>query len=89
VAGFIDKEGFHFVEDMPAIIGTAAALIAICTIIHYVYRESSGLLSLLGSNGTNVVTRLFAFILLAIGVQIFLGGVSGYIEHLNQLLPKT
>jgi len=89
VAGFIDKEGFHFAEDMPAIIGTTAALIAICTIIHYVYRESSGLLGLLGSNGTNVVTRLFAFILLAIGVQIFLGGVSGYIEHLNQLLPKT
>jgi multiple antibiotic resistance protein len=31
--------------------------------------------------------RLLAFILLAIGVQIFLGGLNGYVLELSKLIP--
>lgn len=42
-------------------------------------RESSGIQKILGGNGVNVLSRLFfAFILLAIGVQVLLAGLNGY-----------
>jgi multiple antibiotic resistance protein len=78
VAGHIDHQGFDLIKAIPAMTGALLALIALSIVIYYVYRESSGLQRLLGVNGTNVLARLFAFILLAIGVQILLGGIEGF-----------
>ena len=56
--------------------------------MNFVYREASGLQRLLGANCTNVLMRLFAFILLAIGVQIFLGGVERFAVEITRALPS-
>lgn len=78
---------FHYIDHMPALIGATLALVALSISIYLVYRESSGIQRLLGVSGTNVLMRLLAFILLAIGVQIFLGGLNGYALDLSKLIP--
>ena len=82
-----DEKDFHWLAELPEVIGATSALIALSLVIYLVYRESSGIQRLLGANGTNVLMRLFAFILLAIGVQIFLGGLNGYVLELSKLMP--
>jgi multiple antibiotic resistance protein len=86
VAGFVDKEGFNFLRDQPVIIGAVAALLALSIVTYFIYKESHNIQRLLGANGTNVLMRLFAFILLAIGVQIFLGGINGFAVDLNKVI---
>ena len=87
VAAQQDEKSFHFLDELPAVIGATLALVALSLVIYLVYRESAGIQRLLGANGTNVLMRLFAFILLAIGVQIFLGGLNGYAIDLSKLIP--
>jgi multiple antibiotic resistance protein len=87
VAAEQDEKDFHFLAELPAVIGATSALVVLSLVIYLVYRESSGIQRLLGANGTNVLMRLFAFILLAIGVQIFLGGLNGYAIDLSKLIP--
>ena len=77
---------FHLATEMPAVIGATMALVVLSIIIYFVYRESSGIQKILGASGTNVLMRLLAFILLAIGVQIFLGGLEGYALVLSKLM---
>jgi multiple antibiotic resistance protein len=86
VAAEQDDRGFHILTELPAVIGATTALVALSLVIYLVYRESSGIQRLLGAIGTNVLMRLFAFILLAIGVQIFLGGFNGYALELSKLI---
>jgi multiple antibiotic resistance protein len=81
-----DKDELHFLAALPAVIGATLALLVLSLLIYLVYRESSVIQHLLGANGTNVLMRLFAFILLAIGVQIFLGGLNGYALDLSKLI---
>jgi multiple antibiotic resistance protein len=81
-----DEKNFHYVTEMPAVIGATLALAALSLIVYFVYRESSGIQRILGVSGTNVLMRLLAFILLAIGVQIFLGGLNGYALDLSKLM---
>jgi multiple antibiotic resistance protein len=87
VAAEQDDRGFHILTELPAVIGATTALVALSLVIYLVYRESSGIQRLLGANGTNVLMRLFAFILLAIGVQIFLGSLNGYAIDLTKVIP--
>lgn len=86
VAAVQDEKDFHFVTQIPAVIGALFALLALSLVIYFVYRQSSEIQRLFGANGTNVLNRLFAFILLAIGVQIFLGGLNGYALDLSKLI---
>lgn len=81
-----ENKDFYFLTELPAVIGATLALATLSIVIYFVYRESSGIQRILGSNGTNVLMRLFAFILLAIGVQIFLGGLNGYALDLSKLI---
>jgi multiple antibiotic resistance protein len=74
-------------KELPAFIGAILALLALSITIYFIYRESSGIQRLFGVNGTNVLMRLFAFILLAIGVQIFLGGLNGFALELSKVFP--
>jgi multiple antibiotic resistance protein len=49
---------------------------AVAATIYHAYRKSSAMARLFGEEGTSVVTKLSAFLLLCIGVQIILTGVS-------------
>lgn len=84
-AGQSSKD-LNFLTEIPAILGATLALVALSFAIYFIYRESAGILRLLGPSGTNVLMRLLAFILLAIGVQIFLGGLNGYSLELSKML---
>jgi len=54
-----------------------AGLIAIAATIYLCYRFAEGTFRALGEDGTDVVVRLSAFILLCIGFQIMWSGYSG------------
>ena len=61
-----------------AFLGTSAvaAIVAIGLTVYVCYRFADRVVALLGQQGTNVVVRLFAFILLCIGIQILWTGYS-------------
>jgi multiple antibiotic resistance protein len=54
----------------------AAGLIAIAATIYVCYRFAESTVGVLGDNGTNVLVRLSAFILLCIGIEILWYGYS-------------
>lgn len=85
-AGLQDKKDFSLLTQLPAVVGALLALAALSLVIYFVYRESSRIQTLMGASGTNILNRLFAFILLAIGVQIFLGGLNGYAIDLSNII---
>jgi multiple antibiotic resistance protein len=57
-------------------IGAVAGLIAVAATIYLCYRFADRIVATLGTSGTNVLTRLSAFILLCIGIQIMWAGYS-------------
>lgn len=57
-------------------ISIALAIIAIFILVYICYRYSSVIFKVLGENGSKVVSSLSAFILLAIGVSVTLGGLQ-------------
>ena len=60
--------------------GTGCAALLTAAIVWAFYSQSDRLGLLLGSNGSRTVTRLSAFLLLCIGVQILITGVSAVLE---------
>jgi multiple antibiotic resistance protein len=82
VAGYVHPETFRLARDLPVVIGALLGLIALSITIYVVFREFSSIQRFLGTVGTNVLTRLFAFILMTIGVQIFLGGLEDFAGQL-------
>lgn len=86
-AGSKTSKGLELAAAMPSIIGALLGLLALSLSIYFIYKESSGLQRILGVDGTNVLMRLFSFILLAIGVQIFLGGLEGFALDLHKVFP--
>lgn len=72
-------------QDLAAfLIGDLAAAIAVALIIGASYASADRLVALLGRSGSRIVSRLSAFILLCIGVQIFLTGLTDWIVPLLQ-----
>lgn len=65
-----------------------AGLLAIALSIYFAYRYADAIERMLGKTGTNVLVRMFAFILLAIGVQIMWAGVAGLIETIPAILAR-
>ena len=63
-----------------------AAAAALAVAIWIAYRSADRIASLMGSTGTRTVSRLAAFILLCIGVQILIVGVQ---DVLGLLLHPT
>jgi multiple antibiotic resistance protein len=53
-----------------------AGVIAIAATIYLCYRFAEGTVSVLGEDGTNVLVRLSAFILMCIGIEIIWNGYS-------------
>ncbi|WP_448207748.1 MarC family protein [Azospirillum sp. sgz302134] len=57
-------------------LGVSAAALAIALLIWLSYRSADRLVALLGPSRARVLTRLFAFLLFCVGVQILLNGIS-------------
>jgi multiple antibiotic resistance protein len=57
-------------------IAAAAGMLLVCLLVVVCYGNAARMVGLLGKSGTSILTRLSAFILLAIGVQIFWNGLS-------------
>jgi multiple antibiotic resistance protein len=63
-------------EWIPFFIGASSAALAIAFVVGLCYSQADRLVSFLGQSGARVVTRLAAFILLCVGVQIAMTGVQ-------------
>lgn len=61
---------------VPFFLGMTAACLAIAAVIWLAYRSADRVAGLLGVSARRIVTRLSAFILLCIGVQIMITGVT-------------
>jgi multiple antibiotic resistance protein len=61
--------------------GAVAGLVAVAVTIYLCYRFADRIVAALGKSGTNVLTRLSAFILLCIGIQIVWTGYSALIGN--------
>lgn len=64
---------------LSSLIGALVGLFAVALTIYLCFREAPTIERVLGKTGTNVLVRLFAFILLAIGVQILWLGIHDLI----------
>jgi multiple antibiotic resistance protein len=60
--------------------GAVAGVFALAATIYVCYRFADRIVAALGTSGTNVLTRLSAFILLCIGIQILWNGYSALIN---------
>jgi multiple antibiotic resistance protein len=62
---------------LPFFAGTCGAAIAIAVVVGACYSSADRLVSLLGPARARILTRLSAFLLLCIGVQILMTGIQG------------
>ncbi len=69
---------------LSSLTGAVAGLIAVSLTVYFCFREAPTLERVLGKTGTNVLVRLFAFILLAIGVQILWLGIHDLLNEVIQ-----
>lgn len=72
-SSLLDGSGGSLVADG---LGALVGLAVVCAIIYVCYSQAERILSKLGPTGVNVLLRLSAFILLCIGVQIVLEGLT-------------
>lgn len=70
----------NLMMSLSSLIGAVAGLLAVSLTVYLCFREAPTIERVLGRTGTNVLVRLFAFILLAIGVQIIWLGVHGLVN---------
>ena len=67
--------------------GVSIAAVLVALLVGVSYRWSSKVLSLLGASGARVMSRLVAFLLLCVGVQIISSGLESlvptYLKGLN------
>lgn len=75
---------FDIKNELSAIVGAVLGICAITLSIYFAYREASKIKHILGENGANVLMRIFAFILLAIGIQIIWSGVHELLAEVLQ-----
>ncbi|MFG1479059.1 MarC family protein [Xanthobacter sp. V4C-4] len=67
---------------MEEVAGAVAGLAAIALSVYFAFREAAVIERVIGRTGTSVLVRLFAFILLAIGLQIIWLGLHELIGEL-------
>ena len=66
-----------------SLLATLAAIIALVILVYCCLRASDWLFELLGETGTRTLTRIFGFLILAVGVQLLLSGLAGWIKTLS------
>jgi multiple antibiotic resistance protein len=67
--------------------GLSLAAAAIALLIWVCYRSSDSITALLGQGGARVMSRLVAFLLLCVGIQIIVTGVVGVVGLAQALRP--
>ena len=77
----------HGVDVVPFFSGASAAVLAVAVSVGLCYASADRVVDLLGPGRTRVFTRLSAFLLLCIGVQILLTGLQGSLAAV--LAPRT
>lgn len=75
------KEESHLQLIQSALVATVG-IVLIGITIYLCYRFSDGLERLLGPNGTSIVVRLSAFILVCIGIQIMFNGADEFYSEM-------
>ncbi|MFG1426660.1 MarC family protein [Roseixanthobacter glucoisosaccharinicivorans] len=79
----VSENNFFSYEMLVIEVGAALlGLIAIAVTILLAYRYAGDIERILGPNGTNILVRLFAFVLLCIGLQIMWAGASELLSSL-------
>jgi multiple antibiotic resistance protein len=79
----------HEERHLQLVFSTLTALAGILLIgisIYLCYRFSEGLQRLLGPNGTSILIRLSAFILVCIGIQIMFNGLESFYRVLKEVV---
>jgi multiple antibiotic resistance protein len=69
---------------IPFCIGMSVAALAVAVLVWVIYRFAERLSHPLGESGTRILTRVLAFLLMCVGVQILINGVT---DVLRPLLP--
>ena len=67
---------------MPYFLGMTAATVALAVVIWITYGSADRISRLMGPRGSHTVTRLSAFLLLCIGVQILITGAEDVLAPL-------
>jgi multiple antibiotic resistance protein len=76
----------HFVNGLvPFCIGMSLAALAVALTIWVVYRYAERLAHPLGESGTLILTRVLSFLLMCVGIQILINGIT---DVLRPLLPS-
>jgi multiple antibiotic resistance protein len=57
-------------------VGMTGAAVAMAVVVWFTYRSADRLVAFMGPNGSRTLSRVAAFLLLCIGVQILIGGVQ-------------
>ena len=70
--------GFNF-DSVAEYLGAVSGIIAMMAVVAICYRFADAISSKIGRTGTNAITRLSAFVLLAIGLEVVWGGVLALI----------
>ena len=70
------------IDNLPLFLGAFLGMALVCTTLWVCYRNAGKLAKLLGPSGTNIVVRLSAFLLLAMGVQIMWNGAHSVLGSL-------
>ena len=65
------------------VVGVAVAMVLLCLSIFFCVRYAKRMERLLGTVGTQIAMRLFAFVLFCIGIQLMWIGVAGFIDSLH------
>ena len=69
-------------QNLPLFLGAYLGMALVCVTLWVCYRNAGRLTAFLGPSGTNVVVRLSAFLLLAMGVQIMWNGLGSLLGPL-------
>jgi multiple antibiotic resistance protein len=70
------------IDYIPPFLGALVGMVLVCIALSLCFEHAGRLATFLGRSGTNIVVRLSAFLLLAMGVQIIWNGVSSSLAPL-------
>jgi multiple antibiotic resistance protein len=68
---------------LPFVLGATAAALVIAIGVWIAYASADRLVAFLGQSQVRVLSRLMAFLLLCVGTQITLGGISDFVRSLT------
>jgi multiple antibiotic resistance protein len=68
--------GKEYLFRLPLFLSALGGMALLCILVWLCYGNAGRLVKILGPTGTTIVTRLSSFILVAIGVQIMLNGLT-------------